>query len=116
MVSRTSGGPFGLIDVVLPLFDDILRCLGHALVCMGSQLSDGEASLAFLSAGSVGVALGWWRWMAHSKNSFIYVRLLLQRTQNFHDGLDSKNTTGQPANLSVDGTVLPLRPGRFGET
>ena len=52
--------PFGLFDIVLPLFNDILRCLGDAFVRVGSQLSDGETSLAFLqpkirpSVGQVG--------------------------------------------------------------
>ena len=46
--SGAAGGPFGLFDVVLPLFYDILRCLGHTLVRMRPQFSDGETSLAFL--------------------------------------------------------------------
>jgi hypothetical protein len=54
--------------------------------------------------------------MAHPENGFIYVWLLLQRTQNFHDGLDRKNTMGQPTDLSVDGIILPLRRRRFEET
>ena len=40
--SGAAGGPFGLFDVVLPLFYDILRCLGHTLVRMRSQLSNDE--------------------------------------------------------------------------
>ena len=90
--SRTAAGPFGLFDVVLPLFDNFLRCLGHTLVRMRSQLSDGETSLAFLSMRSAGVASGRRRWMAHPKNGFIYVLLLLQGGQNLHHGLDKKNT------------------------
>jgi len=43
-----AGSPFGLFDIVLPLFYNILRCLGHTLVRMRSQLSDGETSLTFL--------------------------------------------------------------------
>ena len=42
------GCPLGLFDVVLPLFNNLLRCLGYTLVCMRSQLSDGETGLAFL--------------------------------------------------------------------
>jgi len=34
--SGTAGCPFGLFDVVLPLFYDILRCLGHTLIRMRS--------------------------------------------------------------------------------
>ena len=45
---RTAGSPFGLFDVVLPLFDNILRCLRHTLIRVRSQLSDGETGLAFL--------------------------------------------------------------------
>ena len=48
VLSRAAGGPFRFFDVVLPLFYNILRCLGHTLVRMGSQLSDGEPSLTFL--------------------------------------------------------------------
>jgi len=93
MLSRATSSPFGLFNVGLPLFYDIFRCLGHTLVSMRSQLSDGETSLAFLwsdTTWSAGVALGRRRWMAHPKNGFIYVWLFLQRTQNFHDGLNSK--------------------------
>ena len=46
--SRAAGDPFGLFDVVLPFFHNILRCFGHTLVRMRSQFSDGETSLALL--------------------------------------------------------------------
>ena len=46
--SGAAGGPFGLLNVVLPLFYDILRCLGHTFIRMRSQFSNGETSLAFL--------------------------------------------------------------------
>jgi len=89
-----AGGPFGLFDVVLPLFYNLLRCLGHTLVRMRSQLSDGETSLTFLweSGGELGVRVG--TTITHPKNGFIYVLLLLQGAQNFHHGLDKKNTMG----------------------
>ena len=46
--SRTAGGPFGLFDIVLPLSYNILRRLGHTLVRMRSQFSNGETGLTFL--------------------------------------------------------------------
>ena len=60
-----------------------------------------------------GGVLGRRRWVAHPKNSFIYVWLLLQSTQNFYDRLRNKNTMGEPESLSTNGIILPLRPGRF---
>ena len=95
VLSRAAGGPFGLFDIVLPLFDNILRSLGHTLIRMRPQLSDGQTSFAFLWIDVVrSVALGRRRWIAHPKNGFIYARLLLQGSQNFHHGLDKKNTIG----------------------
>lgn len=86
---------------------------------MRSQLPDGETSLAFLSPD---VKVRWGgvlvrqRWVAHPENSFVYVWLFLQSTQDFCNGLESKNAMGQPEILSMNEVILPLRPGRFEET
>ena len=58
MFSGTASGPFGLFDIVLPLFHDVLRCLGHTFVRMRSQFPDGETSLAFLRSNTTRLAGG----------------------------------------------------------